>query len=54
MGEWRKSTYSGANGGDCIEVASTDMIMVRDTKNPDGAMLKVSAGDWRKFTDSLK
>jgi Domain of unknown function (DUF397) len=31
---WRKSTFSGANGGGCVEVADHDgMIMVRDTTN---------------------
>ena len=34
MGDWRKSTYSSANGGDCVEAASTDgVILVRDTAN---------------------
>jgi hypothetical protein len=28
MGNWRKSTYSRASGGDCIEVASAGCIMV--------------------------
>jgi hypothetical protein len=36
---WRKSSYSGANGGDCVELArvpgSRDMA-VRDSKHPDG------------------
>jgi hypothetical protein len=54
MGNWRKSTYSGANGGDCIEVASTDVILVRDTKDSEGALLKVSISAWRKFAASLK
>jgi hypothetical protein len=31
MGEWRKSSYSGANGGDCTEVASAGVVMVSDT-----------------------
>ena len=30
---WRKSTFSGANGGGCVEVADHNgMILVRDTK----------------------
>ena len=38
--EWRKSTYSGANGGDRVEVAdATGVILVRDTKNRDGGTL---------------
>ena len=54
MGEWRKSTYSGANGGDCVEVASTNVIIVRDTRDRDGGMLILSAEDWQKFANSLK
>jgi hypothetical protein len=54
MGNRRKSTYSGANGGDCIEVASTDVIMVRDSKQRDGAVLSVPTSYWQKFVDSIK
>ena len=54
MGNWRKSTYSDANGGDCIEVASADAIMVRDTTNRVGMVLTVPAEAWRIFTESLK
>jgi hypothetical protein len=39
VGNWRKSTYSDANGGDCIEVASSDIIMVRDTVDRDDTLL---------------
>ncbi len=32
---WRKSSHSGPNGGDCVEVADTHgTIAVRDSKNP--------------------
>jgi hypothetical protein len=54
MVNWRKSTYSGANGGDCVEVASTEIIMVRDTSDRSGAMLTVTAESWRRFTALLK
>ena len=38
MGDWRKSTYSSANGGQCIETASANgIILVRDTTDRDGA-----------------
>ena len=34
---WRKSSYSGSNGGNCIEVAATARaVAVRDSKNPGG------------------
>jgi hypothetical protein len=54
MGEWRKSTFSDANGGDCVEVASADIVMVRDTRDCDGTVLAVPAEAWQKFTASLK
>jgi hypothetical protein len=31
MDDWRKSSYSGSNGGQCVEVASAEGVMVRDT-----------------------
>jgi hypothetical protein len=53
VGNWRKSTYSDANGGDCIEVASTDVILVRDTRDRSGVVLKVTTKAWQKFIASL-
>jgi hypothetical protein len=35
---WRKSSFSGSNGGSCIEVAGT-LNAVRDSKNPSGPVL---------------
>jgi hypothetical protein len=53
--EWRKSSYSGGNGGNCVEVAdSTGAIMVRDTTDRDGLVLAVSADAWRQFTAAVK
>jgi hypothetical protein len=55
MGGWRKSTYSSANGGDCVEAASTDgVILVRDTANREETVLAVSAEAWASFTVSLR
>lgn len=54
MGNWRKSTYSDANGGNCVEAASSDsMILVRDTANRDGGTLTFTAAAWAAFTASL-
>ena len=35
---WRKSSYSGGGGGECIEIADNvpGVIPVRDSKNPEG------------------
>jgi Domain of unknown function (DUF397) len=52
--DWRKSTYSDSNGGQCVETASDNgMILVRDTTNRDGGTLDFTAAAWREFTNSL-
>lgn len=53
---WRKSSYSGGNGGDCVEVAvlSDDSHAVRDSKNPGGPVLAFRPDDWRAFTVAIK
>ena len=53
--EWRKSTYSGANGGDSVEVADTaGVILVHDTKDRAGAVLAFAPQAWREFAANLK
>lgn len=48
---WRKSTYSDANGGQCVETGSdSGVIMVRDTTDRDGETLTFGAEAWRVFT----
>jgi Domain of unknown function (DUF397) len=52
---WRTASYSGSSGGNCVEVGqSADGVAVRDTKRRDGAVLRLSAGAWRRLTDTLK
>jgi Domain of unknown function (DUF397) len=51
---WRKSSYSGTNGGQCIEVAASGRVLVRDSKNPDGRRLAFSAQVWRQFAARIK
>jgi hypothetical protein len=51
---WRKSSYSGTNGGDCVEVAARADVLVRDSTNRSGLVLSVSADAWRAFTGRLK
>ena len=52
--EWRKSSFSGANGGACVEVASADGVAVRDTTNRDGITLQFTADAWEQFTRRLQ
>ncbi|HEX6341259.1 DUF397 domain-containing protein [Umezawaea sp.] len=36
---WRKSSYSGGNGGECVELAFAEHVIgVRDSKNPKVAL----------------
>lgn len=52
---WRKSSYSGTSGGNCVETASgAGVILVRDTSDRDGFSLSVPADAWATFTDSLR
>ncbi|MGH3246249.1 MAG: DUF397 domain-containing protein, partial [Trebonia sp.] len=51
---WRKSTYSDATGGNCVEVASDDMVMVRDTTNRDGRTLTFSAAAWERLLSTIR
>jgi uncharacterized protein DUF397 len=48
---WRKSSYSGNNGGNCVEVGTAPgSVAVRDTTNRDGGTLAFSPETWRVFT----
>jgi hypothetical protein len=52
---WRKSSRSGPNGGDCVEVAELpERVMMRDSKDPAGPTLAVTRTQWRAFIDSLR
>jgi hypothetical protein len=52
---WRKSSYSGSNGGNCIEVAATpDTVALRDSKDPHGPVLVFGPRAWRRFADQVK
>jgi Domain of unknown function (DUF397) len=52
---WRVATYTGASGGNCIEVGDADRaILIRDSKDRAGETLKFSAATWQSFANSLK
>jgi hypothetical protein len=52
---WFKSTRSAGNGA-CVEVAVTAVggVAVRDSKDPDGPMLRFGADAWRSFVQSVR
>ncbi|MGW7204912.1 DUF397 domain-containing protein [Streptomyces sp. NPDC054837] len=48
--QWRKSSYSGSSGGECVEVADlTAHIAVRDSKNPRAGVLSVTPDAFTRF-----
>jgi Domain of unknown function (DUF397) len=52
---WRKSTYSGGNGGNCVEVGqAASRVLVRDTKDQSGAVLAVGADAWLRFAATVR
>lgn len=52
---WRKSSYSGGSGGNCVEVAEHDhRVMVRHTKDRTGPVLRFTPAAWRRFADRVK
>ncbi len=51
---WRKSSYSADNGGACVEVASAEAVLVRDTTDRLGPVLTFTAAAWRAFTKTIR
>jgi len=53
---WRKSSRSGSQGGNCVEVAtmSAEATALRDSKNPGNGAIVISATAWRNFLESVK
>ncbi|MEU8265618.1 DUF397 domain-containing protein [Sphaerisporangium sp. NPDC049002] len=66
--QWRKSTWTGDNGGNCVEVAELtdvvdgpghkaeypELIAVRDSKDPDGPKLFFTPAEWDAFLNGVK
>ncbi|MER7803323.1 DUF397 domain-containing protein [Streptomyces parvulus] len=47
---WFKSSHSGSQGDDCVEVAThPSTVHVRDTKDRRGPQLVLSPAAWRDF-----
>jgi hypothetical protein len=52
---WRKSSYSSANGGACVEIARLPgVVAVRDSQDPDGPKLMFSRTAWLAFTAAVR
>ena len=52
---WRKSSQSGPNCDNCVEVAFVDdAILLRDSKHPDGSVLVFTQAEWDAFVGGAK
>ncbi|MET8335332.1 DUF397 domain-containing protein [Streptosporangium canum] len=65
---WRKSSFSGNGGADCVEVAvvpgdlalaghkadADELYLVRDSKDPDGPKLAFTRSEWDAFVNGVK
>ncbi|WP_411135031.1 DUF397 domain-containing protein [Streptomyces sp. C10] len=54
--QWRKSSYSNPDGGNCVEVADglPAVVPVRDSKAPQGPALLFGASAWSSFVTAVK
>jgi hypothetical protein len=52
--DWRKSSFSGADG--CLELKCVpgDQIVMRDSKRPRGSVLEFSRREWDAFVAGVK
>lgn len=53
---WQKSSRSGGNGGQCVEVTVNlpGVVAVRDSKRPESAVLTTSGDEWRAFLHGVR
>ncbi|MET8461835.1 DUF397 domain-containing protein [Micromonospora zamorensis] len=53
---WRKSTRSGDNGGNCVEVTDNlpGLVAVRDSKDPAGPALTFTPVAWTNFVRATR
>jgi hypothetical protein len=53
---WRRSSYSGSSGGNCVEVASNlpGIVAVRDSKDCSGPALELTPAQWQALLKDVK
>jgi Domain of unknown function (DUF397) len=59
---WRTSSYSGGNGGQCVQVAAVTghqsdparVCAIRDSRDPGGPVLAFRPRQWQLFTARVK
>ncbi|MFF5080391.1 DUF397 domain-containing protein [Actinoplanes sp. NPDC000266] len=56
MSTWKKSTRS-SQSGQCVEWSTDhqpDLVCVRDSKDPDGPVLRFTRAEWNAFVDGVR
>ena len=52
---WYKSSYSGAEGNSCVEIAAlVQSVGIRDSKDKQGPALLVTPSAWSSFLDLVR
>jgi hypothetical protein len=55
MAKWRKSSHSGHDGGECVEIAAVNgQIAIRDSKAPAGPVLILERSAWIKLAGRVE
>jgi hypothetical protein len=55
VGVWKKSSASGPWTDNCVEVSGAPgEILVRDSKDPDGPVLRFDYGEWNAFLEGVR
>jgi Domain of unknown function (DUF397) len=54
--DWHKSTYSGNNGGNCVEIARNlpGVVAIRDSKDCEGPALVVGPSAFAALIDGIR
>ncbi|GAA2084918.1 hypothetical protein GCM10009801_46360 [Streptomyces albiaxialis] len=53
---WRRSSYSDAQGGECVEIGTSPsgLVPVRDSKAPENGTLQFSGAAWSAFISKCR
>ena len=51
---WHKSSYSGSGGGNCVEVAEGQCVLVRDTQHRERGHLTFGPTEWSGLLNTLR
>ena len=52
---WRKSSFTGGNGGTCVEIAATDNgVLVRNSNQPDAGTIAFTRSELAAWINGCK